>query len=212
MKKEKGAATILEYAIVLPIVLLIVCMLVFLGYAMHQKAVMEAATQRAAIYISRTLVDPSYETIVKTSDTQDVNDILSAEITQQSIKNKPYRYLLMGRGCLPNSEESVADLIEMNQVFIDKRPNVSVVLEPGVFSKVVVSATQEFEFPQIGPDLSLPSIVTIESESVIYINQPAEFIRNADYIIDTVSKIKDAISEEINSIFSKIKFFNTKVK
>lgn len=212
MKKEKGAATILEYAIVLPIVLLLVCMLVFLGFAMHQKAVMEAATQRAAIYISRTLTDPSYETIVKTSDTQDVNDILSAEITQQSIKNKPYRYLAMGRGSLPDSEESVADLIEMNQIFIDTRPDVTVILEPGIFSKVVVSATQEFEFPQIGPDLNLPAIVTIESESVIYINQPAEFIRNADYIIDTVVKAAGAIVEEINSVFSKINFFNTNVK
>lgn len=212
MKKEKGAATILEYAIVLPIVLMLVCTLVFLGFAMHQKAVMESATQRAAIYISRSLTDPSYETIVISSDTQDVNDIYSAEITQQSIKIKPYRYLFMGRGSLPSSEESVADLIEMNQIFIDKRPDVTVTLDPGIFSKVVVRATQEFEFPKIGPNLNLPTIVTIESESIIYINQPAEFIRNADYIIDTVVEAADTIVEKINGNFSKIKFFNTNVK
>ena len=63
MKKEKGAATLIEYAIVLPIVFAIVFMLIFVGFTMHQKAVMEAATQRSAIYVARTITDPSYENI-----------------------------------------------------------------------------------------------------------------------------------------------------
>ena len=65
MKKEKGAATLVEYAIVLPVVFAIVFMLLFVGFTMHQKAVMEAATQRSAIYVARTITDPSYENIVE---------------------------------------------------------------------------------------------------------------------------------------------------
>jgi hypothetical protein len=212
MKNEKGAATLLEYTIVLPIAFAIVFMLIFVGFTMHQKAVMEAATQRSAIYVARTITDPSYEKIVSTDGTKDANDILSATITNESIVNAPYRYLFTGSGSISDSELSVADLIAKNQIFIDTAPNVTVNKEAGIFTKVVVTATQEYEIPKLINGLDLPSILTIETQSVVYVNQPAEFIRNADYITDIVVDVTGPIVDKITSVVSKIKFFNKNVK
>lgn len=212
MKNEKGAATLLEYTIVLPIAFAIVFMLIFVGFTMHQKAVMEAATQRSAIYVARTITDPSYEKIVSTDGTKDANDILSATITNESIVNAPYRYLFTGSGSISDSELSVADLIAKNQIFIDTAPNVTVNKEAGIFTKVVVTATQEYEIPKLINGLELPSILTIETQSVVYVNQPAEFIRNADYITDIVVDVTGPIVDKITSVVSKIKFFNKNVK
>lgn len=212
MKNEKGAATLLEYTIVLPIVFAVVFMLLFVGFTMHQKAVMEAATQRSAIYVARTITDPSYENIVSTDGKQDANDILSATITQESIVNAPYRYLFSGSGSIPNSELSVADLIAKNQIFIDTTPTVTVKKEAGIFTRVVVTATQEYKVPELIPGLDLPSILTVETQSIVYVNQPAEFIRNADYITDIVVKATEPLVDKLTSVISKIKFFDTNVK
>lgn len=212
MKEEKGTATLIEYAIVLPIVFAIVFMLIFVGFTMHQKAVMEAATQRSAIYVARTITDPSYENIVFSDGKQDANDILSALITQESIVNAPYRYLFSGSGNLPNSELSVSDLIAKNQIFIDTEPTVTVQREVGIFSKVIVTATQEYGVPELVSGLELPAILTIETQSVVYINQPAEFIRNADYIIDIVVDVTGPIVDKLTTVVSKIKFFDKNIK
>ena len=212
MKKEKGAATLLEYTIVLPIVFTIVFMLIFVGFTMHQKAVMEAATQRSAIYVAKTITDPSYENIVLSDGSQDANDILSASITQDSIVTAPYRYLFSGNGNIPDSELGVSDLIAKNQIFIDTAPSVTVKKETGIFTKVIVTATQEYKVPELIPGLDLPSILTIETQSVVYVNQPAEFIRNADYITDIVVKETEPLVDKLTSVISKIKFFDKNVK
>lgn len=213
-KSENGAATIFEYVIVLPVVLGIVFMLIFVGFTMHQEAVMESATQRAALYISRTITDPSYENIVTTDSANDSNDIVSAKITKESIVNKPYRYLFAGSGQMSDYEDMVSALIKRNQIFIDKEPVVVVKKEAGIFTKVIVTATQQFEIPKLVKAINLPPFLTIETESVVYVNEPSEFIRNADFIIEKIVEIGETtgIIDKVKSVISKVSFFNSNVK
>ena len=126
--------------------------------------------------------------------------------------NAPYRYLFSGGGSLPDSELSVSDLIAKNQIFIDTDPTVSVQKEAGIFTKVIVTATQEYKVPELIPGLDLPSILTIETQSVVYVNQPAEFIRNADYVTDIVVDVTGPIVDKLTTVVSKIKFFDKNVK
>ena len=212
LSEEKGAATLIEYAIVLPIVLGVMFLLVFAGFTMHQRAVMEAATERSAIYVARTLADPNYENIVTTDNKNDVNDVKSVLITQDSIKNKPYRYLFQGSGSLPDSEASVSELIQRNQIFLENAPVVTVEKKAGIFTKVTVTATQDYAMPKILPGLNLPSFITIHTESVAYVNQPSEFIRNADYTMEIVNEVAGPVIDKLNTVISKISFFNSNVK
>ena len=46
----------------------------------------------------------------------------------------------------------------------------------------------------------------------MYINQPAEFIRNADYIIDIVVDVTGPIVDKLTTVVSKIKFFDKNIK
>jgi hypothetical protein len=183
-------------------------LLVFAGFTMHQKAVMEAVTERSAIYIARSLTDPSYGNVVTTDPKNDTNDAASVFITPDSIDNKPYRYLLAKGGQEPESEGDVAELIKRNQIFLENSPDVKVYKDPGIFPKVIVTATQEYAMPKIFPGFDLPPLITIHTESVAYINQPAEFIRNADYALELLSGVITTIADKLSSVFSKITFFS----
>lgn len=212
MKNEKGAATLIEYTIVLPITFAIVFLLITMGFMLHQKSVMESAVQRKAIYISRTISDTNYENIAETNVDVDVNDITGAKI--KDIKNDPYRFLFgaFSSGNLTAQEEETSKLIEVNQIFIDTKPEVSVEKKSGLFTTVTVTATQKYEINQFLAGLDIPPIVTIECKSIVYVNQPSEFIRNADFAADIISKVVDSISGVIKETVSKITFFKNKVK
>lgn len=210
---EKGAATILEYSIVLPIVLGAVLLLIFLGFSMQQKAVMEAACQRIAIYATRAIADPSYDNIASPNYSNDSNEIESATITKDSIVNAPYRYLLPSGGSMSEMETALAELIRHNQIFTDTAPSVSVKKVNGIFTKVQVSATQEFSIPKIF-GFELDPIITIHSDCTMYATEPAELIRNADLMIDAVTKLAEklGITAWLNQLKEKIFFFKNKVK
>ena len=169
---------------------------------------MEACTQRSAISIARTITDPSYEKIVTTDPSRDANDVVSATIFKDTIENKPYRYLFAGSGAIPTSEEQVSKLISKNQIFIDTEPTVTVNKKAGIFTNVNVTATQEYKIPVLLPGLDLPPILTIQTESVVYVNQPAEFIRNADYVTDIVVKVTEPIIDKLHTVVSKISIFS----
>lgn len=212
-KKEAGAATMLEYAIVLPIVLGAVLLLVFLGFSMHQKAVMEAACQRIAVYAARAYADPSYNNIATPDYAHDSNEIKSATITNESIVNKPYRYIFGSSENMTDLESALADLIRHNQIFTDSTPSVSVVPKKGIFTKVQVTASQEFSIPKVF-GITLPPLLSIHTNCTMYATEPAELIRNSDLMIDAVTKLAEklGITAWLNQLKSKIDFFRNKVK
>lgn len=210
IKEECGAGTIIEYTIVFPIVLAVCMALILMGYTVHERAVLEGATARTALYAAKTMADQNYETITGTSAESDSLEITDIAITEGSIETAPYRFLLGGVGSTENCEDYCTKLIRKNQLFMTSTPTVSVKKSGVVFTKVTVTAKQEFKVP-VFPMLDLPSVVDIESTSTAYVNEPAEFIRNADLAIDVVKAIdeKVGISEKISELGSKFKNFFT---
>jgi len=212
-KEEKASATILEYTIILPLIMSVVFILIFTGYIQHQKAVIESATIRGAIMASRDIVDPNYSSIVKHDSKKDDNDISSITIDGGNYKiSKPYRYLFRSGGEIPSSKADIVNIITSNQLFASSSPEVSVKEVAGIFRKIIVSAKQEYTVPVVLPSFELPSFVTIQSQSTVYVNEPAEFIRNADFAIDLVQPLVGDIVTKINATFKKVSFFNKEVK
>ncbi|MBU3112342.1 TadE/TadG family type IV pilus assembly protein [Clostridium lacusfryxellense] len=209
VKQEKASATILEYTIVLPLVMGVVFMLVFTGHIQHQKTVLQSATNRGAILASRSITDPNYDSIVTTNSGKDGNDITAILINDATYnKTKPYRYLFRSGGVIPRAENDVDNIIRINSLFPDGVPVVEAKEVPGIFRKVIVTAKQDYKVPVLLPGFDIPSFLTLESESTVYVNQPAEFIRNADFAIDLVQPLVDNVVTEINTIFKEVSFFN----
>lgn len=214
-KDEKGVAVILEYTLILPLVMVVMFVLIFTGFILHEKAVMESATARGAIYISKSICDPNYTNIVKIerNANNDPNEISMASIA--SIKNDPYRYLFdinFSAKDLSGESDVVSSIIKRNQIFMSKEPQVTITETGIAFKKITITATQEYDMPKLLPGFNLPPIVTITTESESYINEPAEFIRNADYSIQIVKKAASAMEDKLSSsVGNKIVTITSKI-
>lgn len=168
----------------------------------------------------RVITDPNYKSITKADFNKDENDIESIDINKSSYsKHDPYRYLFRKDGMIPDVQTYVASIIKQNQIFLKNDPVVSVYEDAGLISKVTVTAKQDYNVPVVLPGLGLPKLVTIQSESMAYVNQPAEFIRNADFVIDLLQPVIDGVMDKIDDVVNKIKgvfekvsFFKSNVK
>lgn len=96
LRSEKGAASVLEATIVLPVVFLCVILLVFLGFTYAQRAYLQYHASRLSSYISKTILFPGYQSIQKpfymsggSSGNVTLSDVNSAMQSKD-----PYRYLL----------------------------------------------------------------------------------------------------------------------
>lgn len=213
---EAGSVTIVEYTIVLPLTMVVVCILVFAGYLMFDKASLEAATERTALYVSKAIEDPNYVDVadggivVRSAESNEIDDI---SIGKGSIKTHPYRYLWGNIDQqVSDAEKDARSYILKNQLLKNDSVRVSVDVQKGIFPKVTVSATETFEMiPAITELLGMSPLVEIETKSVVYINEPAEFIRNADFAIDIVSNVFAGLGRDtgskIETVKSRISFF-----
>lgn len=198
--QQRGAATILEYTIVLPLVMAIVFALIFVGYVQHQKALLESAVSRGAIYAQRISQDPNFIRI-ESDDRVRNSDLI----------NEPYRYLFRKSAPMPSVEKFVVDIIENNRIFKDTIPVVTVEEKAGITRKITVSAAQDYNVPVILPGLELPPVISISAESTVYVIQPAEFIRNTDLAVEIAESVSATITTIFGPLFEKIKIFTDKL-
>ncbi len=209
LREECGAGTIIEYTIVLPIVMAVIMVLLFTGYIIHDRATMEASAERVALYIAKTIADTNYETFVDNGDFT-ASEIDSISISPDRIENDPYRYLF---GAFANIDShsyarSVEAMVHSNQFIHNDTVKAAVSLEGLIFRKVKIVVTERYEMPTFLASLNIP-ICTIRTEAVAYINEPAEFVRNADLTFELIRKVADAtgITEKLSELKSKISFF-----
>lgn len=198
----------MEYTLILPLVIAVVFILIFTGYIQHQKAVLKSATARGAILGCKIIVDPNYKLITTTDSNKDDNDIKNISIRGNYKESQPYRYLFRKSGDLPDVETGVRNFILVNQIFLNNEPTVEAKEEAGILRKITISAKQDYTLPLVLPALKLPNIVTIESESTAYVNEPAEFIRNADFAIELIKPVINNVMTKLKTTITKIKIFS----
>lgn len=210
VEDEGGAATIIEYTIVFPIVMAIICILIFTGFAMLDKATLESEVERTALYVSKTVADSNYGKITTRSATS--NEIDSISIGDGDITTDPYRYLFGKSADTGAAQQTARAQIMKSQLLHNDDVRVEVRVNQGIFNKVTVTATEGFEMPTFLKSLNMPNLLTIEVTATQYVNEPAEFIRNADLAIDIVEEVgeKTGITDKLHDLSSKITFFKDK--
>lgn len=214
--KEDGAAAIIEYTIVLPVVFATVFLLIYMGFMQHQKAVLTSATARGAIYAARVAADSNYLDVASPDFSNGASDVSFVDAKQlyTDVDRNPYRNivsLFVGIDFDKASErgvsvqDAVTKMVANNQIFSNTMPTIEIVNKPGIFQKVTVTATQNYKLPVFLPGFDLPTTVAIESSSEIYVTQTAEFIRNCDLAIDLVRPLIDAAGDKLSELMATVK-------
>lgn len=131
LRSEKGAASVLEATIVLPVVFLCVVLFVFLGFTYAQRAFLQYHSSQLSGYISKTILYPGYQFIQEPFYKSSGSDTVTVEKVSAAMRAKdPYRYLLglfkdeytpenaNGRGIPEESAESMVEKYLVNHGFM----------------------------------------------------------------------------------------------
>lgn len=184
-KTESGSATILEYAIVLPIVITIILSMLYIGFVMYQNALLEAASAKVVLYYTKTASNPNYAAFVTMDTHKEQNEIASIQIRSSQVRQDPYRYIFQKNGQLTEAEEWLYAYFSQNQFFFQVRPILSV-QQKG--NRLTAELQAEYTIPVVWLDLGLP-VLTLKAKKTAFVSDPAELIRNSDFAIDIVGEL-----------------------
>lgn len=226
ISKNKGNV-IFEAVIILPIVFIVIFALFLLGFRLHEQTTLDGAAKRGVIYASKIIADPQYRTVTSASsvDGKDIVDLNSENGDFTKMDDiQPYRYFSWNIDDEKNAVENyVSDVIKKSNIGWDDIENVKITYDQKnyvIYQEVSLKITASYELPAIFGNFGLPTHYDIESRAVMAVNDPDEFIRNADLARDIVDNVLvatgadkkiDSVKEKVSSVFGKIIEYKNKL-
>lgn len=212
-KNERGVATVMEAIIIFPIMILVIVFLIYLGNGVYQTSKVSAAVARYAVEGAQMCTDPYYYDVQKSNDA--VPSSFSAGV-------QPYRYILQtDKGHIEtvkrDMEKKLEDSINSHGFFLGMKPKIS--YKEISYNNHVVYSTFSVEVRYsivMGVKLFGEHdfrILKSSAYSEVAVNDPAEFIRNTNMVIDLIQKTEtgSAITQKISEAMSKVQEFINKV-
>jgi len=220
--KNRGSA-ILEYTIVFPLVLLVLFALFYMGFVLHQKAVLDSAVSRGTIEAARLLSDPQYKSVTAgaggTADSLDFSN--NSYNFSSSFSIEPYRYIFKysddgGKAAI---EGKVKEIIAANSLW-GIASNVTVNYDYKnfvLYQEVFVTAEQHYPLPGVFRLVGLDDEIVLKTYAVQAVTDPDEVIRNVDLTLDLIDTAIAAmggadakgIRDHIGDVTGKINEFAT---
>ncbi len=219
--REESAGAIIENVVILPFVIIVIYALILLSFTIHDRSTLEAAAKRGVIYASHCICDPNYARILASVGSQsgslDVSVSAGSNFSFTGIGNniKPYRYLSKTTSGLAGQVENEI----LNVVKNTRIPWRSIDVDDITFKQNNKIFYQDLEVT-IKASYGLPPFFEVlglgdyeyEVTAVMSVNDPDEFIRNADLVVDLIaeSPVGEAVAaakRKIETIASKITDF-----
>lgn len=211
LEEENGAAAIIEYAFVLPVVFAVVMLLVYMGQIHYQRAVIHSAADRMVMYVNKAASDYMYDEVAPFAfqSAGDVSEIHVEKLTK-NVEREPYRYVVglfvqnINDETKANLEKALAEYINDRDVFFGKDAQVSINVTGILFKTVTVNVTQTMKSPF---DLSIIGIhdQTYEYSAVSYVTQPTETIRTTKFIIELLQPYIDKVTDQLDGVVKNLK-------
>lgn len=226
--KEEKANALIENVIILPLILFIIFFMILTAFIVHDRATLDAAVSRGAVYASKCIADPFYSTLISNYNSVEgsldatISDPSSIEIkTKKSVTDNsgiginPYRYLSSSyKKTLKNTvKEEVANIVNANKIPWHQisTDNIKVdVKNYVVYQKVTVSVTADYPLPDFFKTVGLPDTLEYTATAVTSVTDPDELIRNADLVVDMMAATgltnkMQGVKKKLNTLVDKIK-------
>jgi Flp pilus assembly protein TadG len=188
---------VVEAAILFPIMIIIFAALVLLAMYLPARATLQRATQHAATVIA-----------AEKSDTWLRYDEKAMRYGWET--NMDNVYVSLARKILPSQGQDKAETI------VNNMENSSLMHPPGtltvdygivnyvIYKESVVTATRTIPMPIDLTSLNFPEVLEIVVTSTAVIQNPDEFIRNIDLIVDALEYF-DLDASKIGELFSSVR-------
>lgn len=212
--KEQYANAMVENVIILPLIFIIIYAIIVAAFIIHDRSTLEAAARRGAIYGSHCVNDPNYSVIL--SDSGNESGSLDTSIEQNSSFNftnlgrnvHPYRFIFSNQDDLETAVEAETyNIIEESRLpwkeieIGDIDCNVE---NNFLYQDVVVSVNASYPLPELFGAFGLPTDYEYTVSAKMTVNDPDEFLRNVDLVVDIFEAIDDATGNHIENAAKKI--------
>ncbi len=181
--KNRGSITV-EASIIVPVIILCIAAVAYMGLLLQQKAAIQSAAESAA---EAGALAWSSGTDLPFEGKPGVEDIKNPKL---------YRRLFDGgkEGRLGDVEEYALKLAARNELLKPVNTSVSAELKDYViYKKLVVSVSKSYENPlgRLSGFLGQSETIDITAVAVSSVDEPAELIRTTDFIIDVEKKVEN---------------------
>lgn len=202
LDSERGAVTIVEAAIIFPIMFIVLIFLIYMGNAFYIKTQIDGIVVDKAIKGAAYCADPLLATIEETGSVPALKDL----------DVQPYRYLFGG---MDDIEASIGSEVtrEIQGTYTSFFKNMKPEVQSSsakfnnyiLYSTFSVDAKCKIGFPirMLGTDETFAITLNVRSE--VAVNDTTEFIRNVDMAIDYFGD--SPVGEKISNLFQKIRDF-----
>lgn len=220
VKSERGASAILEAAFIYPVVILIIAAIIYAGLFILQNGVMFMRAQQVASIASKCVGFPHYEDLSPTLEGNDYKTVPGADEIRNAISKytflDAYRYWKMGENSLLGSsrEQLEAEYVRLvtSGGFLTGTVDCKVTQQNnGVTQYVTVKVTGKPDYPKMFDYIGLGDALSYDITVRAVATDNAEFIRNADIVIDLTQFILNKLDSEgkLTTYIKKIgKFVN----
>lgn len=215
--KNEEANSLVENVIIMPLIFIILYAIIMTCFIIHDRATLDGAAKRGALYAAHCIADPNYDDILRKSGSSAGSLDTSVDITQEGAKFdfsqngkdiKAYRYINNSSSKI--NEKVTAEIkaiIENTRIqWRDLKVEDIQYSCKNYFLYQEVTVTLEAHYPMakffkiIGLDDGFDYTVTAK----MTVNDPDEFIRNADLVVDTIVQIDNKCGNKISESVSKV--------
>ena len=216
--KEESAGVMVENVIVLPLVFIIIFFMVLSSFMMHDRATIEAAAKRGAIYAANCISNPNYASIVGQTGELDIdydkkNDSFSFSGVGKNVN--AYRAFNGGNNMTTEVTAQVRKIVDKTRIPWLPQKSVEVEYKQKnmfIYQDVTVTVRATYNLPEFFQLVGLETKYVYESTAKTRTTDPDEFIRNADLIVDLVCMVDDKLlGGSLQKVTGKISELATKL-
>lgn len=222
--KKEDANSLVENVIILPLIFIIIYGMIMTCFVVHDRSTVESAAKRGAIYASHCISDPNYSKIMENSGNEKGSLDTSINLKEKNVefsftnlgKNiQPYRYLT-GSSTRINSTvvDEVRNIVDNTRIPWRSLDVNDVEFNCGnklLYQDVTVSISADYPIPKFFGAFGFDTEYKYDVKAKMTVNDPDEFIRNADMAVDLITAVDDATGNHISKALDKLSELGTKI-
>ena len=210
--RDDRANAVIESVIVMPVILILIFSILLLAFSLHDRSTLEGAARRGAIYAAHGICDPNYDAIRNQSGGRGELDFpygySEFSFTGLGHNIKPYRYLTGSSSDLQEQVKAeVLAILDRTRIPWRELTTDSITYEKDgkhlFYVKVTVTIRGSYPIHELFSRIGLGSTFDFESSATVTVNDPDEFVRNADLAVDMIIEIDNRTGNHLGTLLEQ---------
>lgn len=208
-RSQKGAVSVVEAALVYPVVIISCIALIYAGIFMYESAVLESRAASVAVLTAKNISFSGLEKLADDGYSERMkfeNDISRGKVRRAYRDNAPYRYLITSEISSETEKKAIRYAADTILPAYSEKCRIDVI--PNFLSREVrVRISRKVMLPHLFEIIGVEDSRSVGVSARALVSDPAEFLRNTDIAFDTAGYISErfGLDKKKDLLMEKIK-------